>query len=183
MSNYNEELIRARIDAFRNKKHDEVTVLFDMDNTLFCFSIYKQNELAMQRAYTKGFYRNLPIFPEGPSVIEALQHMGIHVGILTALIDSPYCQPEKEDSLWYYFPMISQQDITMVPPGENKIDYIKDIENTIIVDDYHVNIMKMYEEGGIAIKKSYSEKVRPVPTIHNLVEIFPILHDLNCFSR
>ena len=183
MSLYNEELIQARIDAFRNTKHDEVTILFDMDNTLYRFSIYKQDGLALQEAYTKGFYKNLPIFPEAPYVVEALQKMGMHVGICTSLIDSPYCKTEKEDSLWYYFPMIPQNDIIMVPEGQSKIDHIKDISNTILIDDWHGNIMKMYEQGGIAIKKSYSEKQRPVPTVHNLVELFPVLHDLKCFRK
>ena len=38
--------------------------------------------------------------------------------------------------------------------------------------------MTWMEEGGLAIKKTFSGKQRPIPQVMNLVEIFKVLYDL-----
>lgn len=184
MSHYDANLINDRLMYFKNivaKDGKQITILFDADNTLYKWSIKGKEQHSEQEMYTRFFYKNLPIFPEAVAVIENLQRLGIKCGIISAYIDSPWCRIEKEESFQYYFPMINRSDTYLVRPNTNKSELIKDIEHTILVDDYYVNINDWYNAGGIAIKKSYSGKVRPVPVVTSLIDLFSILHKLNIY--
>ena len=184
MSHYNTELIETNIARFKTIMKDysgERTILFDADNTLYQFSTYGNVAKSLSLCYSKGFFKNLPIFAEAPIVIENLQRLGLRCGIISALVDSPFCNTEKRESFGYYFPMIKPEDIYLIPEGTNKTSVIKDVEHTILVDDFHGNINDWYEAGGIAIKKSYSGKPRPVPVVTSLIDLFPILHELNVY--
>lgn len=182
MSHYDETLIKQRIQKFKEDmlNYDgERIVYFDQDNTLFRFSVYGRIDESLAQCYTKGFFKNLPIFQEGPDVIAALQRMGIRCRILSTLVDSPFCNAEKLESVHYYFPMIHDEDIILVPYNERKVDKVSDVEHSILVDDFHRNINDWYLNGGVAIKKSYSGKPRPVPVVSSLIELFPVLRELN----
>ena len=179
---YNEVLIREVTEKFRNKHYSpsDITIYFDMDNVLCLFSIFGDEDTAVKRMYHKGFYKELHCFAEAPAVIENLQKIGFKVKIISACIDTPYCRPEKELWLHYHLPTLKDEDIILVNKGENKADYIEDIEKSILVDDYHQNIVDFYNAGGVAIKKTYSGKYRPLPQVESLVDIFSILYSLNC---
>ena len=158
-----------------------ITVLFDADNTLYQFSTYGETHVATSKMYTKYYFKNLRIFEEAPNVILNLQRLGIRCGIITRCINSPFCKTEKKESFEYYFPMIDAKDIYLLNEDEDKHSVIKDISHTILVDDYYVNINDWYKHGGIAIKKSYSGKLRPVPVVTSLVDLFSVLHELNVY--
>ena len=179
---YNEELINSIIEKFREKNYSptDITIYFDMDNVLCLFSVFGDEDTAVKRMFHKGFYKELPCFPEAPAVIENLQKIGFKVKIISACIDTPYCRPEKELWLTYHLPTLKDEDIILVNKGENKADYIENVERAILVDDYHQNIVDFYNAGGIAIKKTYSGKERPIPQVESLVDIFSLLHYLNC---
>ena len=182
---YNETLINQTMEEFRNRCRAtsiKPTVWFDMDNTLYVYSIYGKIDTALRECYNKGYYKSLPIFPEGPAVVDSLLKMGFDVGICSSTLNSPYCESEKRESINYYFPMVPKENILLVPEGQNKIEKIPQPKMSIMIDDWHQNIENMYIRGGIGIKKSYSQKKRPVPAIHNLVEIFPILQNLGCLA-
>lgn len=182
MSHYNTINIMNGIEAFKERMNNfdgERVIYFDQDNTLMRFSTYSKTDQAVEMSYTKGFFKNLPVFPEAPDVISALQRMGIRCKILSSLTNSPFCNDEKMESSRYHFPMIHDEDIILVPYGENKVDWVNDVEHSILVDDYHKNINDWYHRGGVAIKKSYSGKPRPVPVVCNLIELFPVLKELN----
>lgn len=184
MSHYDNDLVRNNIAKFKEEMlhyKGERTVLFDADNTLYQFSTYGNIAKSLSLCYSKGFFKNLPIFPEAPTVIENLQKLGIRCGIVSAIVDSPFCNTEKRDSFSYYFPMIDDKDIYLVPEGTNKASIIPDVEHTILVDDFHGNINDWYKAGGVAIKKSYSGKPRVVPVATSLIDLFPILHELNVY--
>lgn len=187
MSVYNAELIQQVILQFKEQHmpDEPVTLLFDSDNTLFQFSVYGQAQNAIRSMYSRNFFKNLPIFPEGPTVIENLQRLGFRCGIVSSAIESPYCVPEKMQSYNYYFPMISEKDIFILPPGVSKADEMIKIygslKNVILIEDYYVNINDWYEHGGIAIKKSYSGKIRVVPVITSLIDLFYVLRDLHAY--
>lgn len=184
MSEYDVELINRRIEEFKERmKSSEVTpmILFDSDNTLYRFSTYGMIAEAKRDMYTKGYFKNLHIFEEGPAVIENLQRLGIRCGICTGLIDSPYCEFEKRQSFSYYFPMINESDIYCIPPGMKKTDVVGNVRNIVLIDDYYKNINDWYEAGGIAIKKSYTGKPRPVPVITSLIDLFSVLHSLGAY--
>ena len=182
MSSYNTELITKRIKEFKSMDANvPKEVIFDADNTLFHFSTYGMSHEAQRNMYTRGFFKELPIFPEAPMVIENLQRLGIRCGIASNAVDSPYCIPEKKQSYAYHFPMIEEKDIHILPPGQSKAFAFDDVSNKILVDDYFVNINEWYEAGGIAIKKSYSGKQRPVPVITSLIDLFSVLKELGVY--
>lgn len=177
---YDVNLVKDNIRKFKSKRYksDEITICFDMDNTLCLFSPFGNIEQAMKNMHKKGFYKNLTCFPEARNVIETLQKYGFNVKILSACIDSPYCKKEKLEWINTYLPSVKEEDIILVEVGENKADYIKNPNSTILVDDYHKNIQDFYEAGGIAVKKTYSGKCRPIPQVKSLNDIFNILSDL-----
>ena len=184
MSEYNSILINDVIRDFKQKcllEPEPKTVLFDADNTLYRFSTYGMIAEAKRDMYTKGYFKNLHIFEEAPAVIENLQKLGVRCGIISKAIDSPYCVFEKRQSFSYYFPMIEEKDIYIIHEGEKKTDAISDIPNTILVDDYYMNINEWYYHGGVAIKKSYTGKLRPVPVVTSLIDLFVVLHELNVY--
>lgn len=183
MSHYDADLIKRNVDAFREEMINytgERTILFDADNTLYLFSHHGTSDEALAMCHNKGYFKNLPVFSEAPSVLENLQRFGLRVGIISAYMPG-YAYEEKLQSFRYHFPTIFDNDLILVPSGENKAEYIEDIKHTIVVDDYHGNINDIYKAGGIAIKKAYSDKRRPVPTIHNLIDIFPLLRNLGVY--
>lgn len=182
MCKYNRDLVEQRINEFKSKNydHNEITIYFDMDNTLCLFSVYGQEDASMKAMYSKGFYRELPCFSEAPAVLENLQNLGYKVKILSSCIDSPYCIPEKKAWVKYHLPFIDDKDIILIPNGSNKAAVIENIESSILVDDYYHNIVGVYEAGGVGVKKTYSGKERPIPQVANLVDIFSVLDLLNC---
>lgn len=178
---YNEDLIKKVIKDFMEKKlkPEEITIIFDMDNTLCLYSVNGDDETALKLMWNKNYYKNLRCFDEAPAVIEALQKMGFKIKILSACISSKYCKKEKLDWIHYHLPSIKDEDIILIDNGQNKSDYIEDISRSLLVDDYYKNIMDWYDAGGVAIKKTFSGKERPVPQVNSLVELFNILWDLN----
>lgn len=181
MSHYNKELIDKVLFDFKQEMltySGERVLLFDADNTLYLFSIHGKEDDALTQHLNKGYYHNLPIFMEAPDVVRNLQKFGIRVGICTKY-PTENIKAEKLESFKYHFPTIREEDMIFVPQDDNKFDYIKDVKHTILVDDYHGNITSYYEAGGVAIKKSYSGKERPVPVVTSLIDLFPLLHSLN----
>lgn len=184
MSEYDLELIEKVIDDFKSRRlrtDDPVTILFDADNTLYRFSTYGMIAEAKRDMYTKGYFKNLHIFTEAPAVIENLQKMGIRCGIITSVIDSPFCEYEKRQSFSYYFPMVNECDIYICQPGQCKTEVVGDVRDIILVDDYYKNLNDWYKAGGVAIKKSYTGKPRPVPVITSLIDLFSVLLELNAY--
>lgn len=182
MQHYDASLIAGVIHKFVTRDTSvPVSVLFDADNTLYKFSTYTKEGIALREMYTKGFYKNLSVFPEAPIVVENLQRLGISCGILTGSINSPWCKAEKMESFNYYFPMIPESNIIITEPDVKKTSVVDDIEHKILIDDYYGNICEWYEAGGLAIKKSYSGKARPVPVITSLIDLFSVLHELNVY--
>lgn len=184
MSYYDKEIIDNVLNKFvlnRMTDNKPITILFDADNTLFKFSTYGLSDLSLKEMYTKGFYKNLPVFSEAPTVIENLQRLGIKCGIASSVIDSPFCKSEKLQSFNYHFPMIKDEDIYLVETGVSKASLFEDVSDIILVDDFNGNIMDWYKAGGVAIKKSYSGKPRPVPQVMSLIDLFPLLHQLGVY--
>lgn len=183
MPQYNDELIRKNIEKFKSKhyKPEELTICFDMDNTLCLFSPLGSREV-LNQMYTRGFFKERYCFPEALPVILNLQRMGFTVKILSACVESPFCKPEKLEWIHYHLPTIKDKDIIFCNTGDDKSKFIPNPEKTILVDDYHKNLQQFYEAGGIGVKKTYSGKPRTIPQVESLIDIFGILHDLNCFN-
>lgn len=182
MRMYNKELIDNNIEKFkkRNLKPCEVDLYFDMDNTLCLFSPFGDIETSCRVMYQEGFYRELLCFPEAPAVLENLLNIGFNVKILSSCVDSEYCRPEKIAWINYHLPFVEDKNILLLPVGQSKSDLILNPEKSILVDDYHINITDIYNHGGIGVKKTFSGKERPIPQVASLVDIFSVLHSLNC---
>lgn len=181
MSHYDANLIQTRLSEFKAEMltwDGERTILFDADNTLYLFSTKGRSQESTDRMYNRGFFKNLPVFQEAPDVLLNLQRFGLKVGIMSTYM-SDYGKSEKEESFAYHFPFVDKKNIILVPYGKSKTDYDLDYKHTILVDDYYANIMQWYIAGGISIKKSYSGKQRPVPVVTSLIDLFPVLHELN----
>lgn len=182
MRKYDIALINNSIENFKrlNLKPYEVDIYFDMDNTLCLFSPFGDIETSCRAMYQKGFYRELLCFSEAPVVLDNLQNIGFNVKILSSCIDSKYCNPEKIAWVNYHLPFVEDKNILLLPMGQSKSDLIPNPEKSILVDDYHINITDIYRHGGIGVKKTFSGKERPIPQVSNLVDIFSVLHSLNC---
>lgn len=179
---YNVELVRKNIERFKsqNYKHEDVTIYFDLDNTLCLFSPFGDVETSCRQMYQKGFYRELLCFPEVPSVLENLLSLNYDVKILSSCVYSPYCKKEKQEWVNYHLPFIKNENIILLPTNIDKSTLIKSPYSSILVDDYYHNIIDIYKSGGIGVKKTFSGKERPIPQVSSLVDIFSVLSDLNC---
>lgn len=181
MCHYNAEFIQECLRSFTEEMLTYTgsrTVLFDADNTLYLFSQHGTDKETARTCHNRGFFKNLPIFQEAPYVLENLQRFGLRVGIISKYRNG-YAHDEKLQSFHYHFPMVPDSLIYLVSQEKSKVEVVPDIRHTILVDDYYANINEWYENGGIAIKKSYSGKPRPVPVVCNLIDIFYELHVLN----
>lgn len=180
---YNTALVQHNIEKFQMQgyKPSDVTLFFDLDNTLCLFSYFGTETLSMQSMYSKGFYRSLPCFPEAPPVLKRLQQIGYNVCILSSCIDSPYCKKEKLEWVHHYLPFIRDSHIKLVEVGEDKSKYIMHPSKAILVDDYYKNLEDIYNSGGVGIKKTYSGKSRVIPQVNSLEDIFNVLKYLNCW--
>lgn len=183
--NYNKEQIESIWELFKSKKlkPEDITIYLDMDNTLCIFSHYGDDDDALKKARRKGYYRNLPCFHEAPSTVETLQKIGFKVKIISACIDTKYCREEKREWIRFHLPTMKDEDIILIDNGLNKTDFVENIEFAILIDDYHKNLIDWMNKGGLAIKKTYSGKKRPIPQVSNLIEIFEILYSLNIFKN
>jgi len=185
MSKYNEQQIKQIWENFKNRrlKPEDITIYFDMDNTLCIFSYHGDDESALKKAQTKGYYRNLLCFQEAPATIETLQRIGFKIKIISACIDTKWCREEKREWIRFHLTTIKDNDIILIDNGLNKTNFVENIETSILVDDYYKNLLDWMEKGGLAIKKTYSGKSRPIPQVSSLVEIFDILHKLEIFKN
>lgn len=171
-------LVKQNIASMQAQK-ELPTIYFDMDNTLVLFSHYDNVEGALESMWTKNYFSTLPIFPEAPAVLRALVDMGYKVCIVTNTVDTPYCRDEKEQFIKFHLPMIADENVYILEPDERREEVLPDVEKSILVDDYGENIRNWYIKGGVGVKKTYSGKSRPIPTIQTIADIFPLLYKLN----
>jgi len=177
---YPADMVENMFYRFKSQKlrPDQITIYYDMDNTLARFSIWGKEPEALEQMHQKGYYRNLPPLDGGEIVIPVLQRLGFNVKILSACIDSKFCREEKLEWLKEYFPTLKRKDILLCNVGQDKSQFVEDITKSILVDDYWKNLLNWMAAGGFAIKKSYSGKKRNIPTIRHHSEILLILKQL-----
>lgn len=148
-----------------------IKVFVDMDNTLFRFSYGKADDIAvLEKMFDEGFYENLEPM-KNIGIYEAMMLMGMKVFILSACIPSPHCRQEKMASIEKYMPFIPKRNVILLPNGTSKVEHAKrhahldSIKDTFLIDDYKGNLKEWVANGGIAIKKAMSFKMRPYPTL------------------
>ena len=160
-----------------------MNIYYDMDNCLVLFNKRGHEMESLHKAFSKGYFKKLKPLDDSEIVIPLLQNIGINVCVLSACLPTVYCMEEKEYCLKKYFPTIKKENIFFIPKGMKKSDYVIDIQNSILVDDFGKNLDEWEHAGGIAIKKSSSNKKRKRLTVHNHFEIFDILKKLKIIDE
>lgn len=179
---YDKSLINKIIKEFKGLNPKDVYLFIDMDNTLFIYSKDSNDELSLELQNQRGFFKNLEPYQGAPEILFKLKEMGFNVRILSACMDNDYCEEEKRESLYKHFPFIKDDEMIFTKHGENKAERIKsmgiDLNKSILLDDYYVNLINWMEIGGLAIKKTYSGKKRPIPQVKYFHEMFVILEKI-----
>lgn len=155
------------------------TIFYDMDNTLALFSIKGQEGESLEKMFEKGFFRNLPVLENAVIALKVLVKSGFDVRILSACVDSPFCKREKMEWLEEHFSFIPKDKIHLMEVGQNKAEVMKaqgvPVTGTYLVDDYSKNLHQWADNGGIPVKKRFSEKNGWEFLVRNHLDIFEIL--------
>ena len=127
-------------------------IFFDMDGTLAKFYYHPQY---LELMYEQGYFRNLQPYKLA-DYANNLAASGVPVAILSACIDSPYCEQEKRAWLKQYLPAIDENHYIFTHTGENKAEAARKFmeqfgdeckgSNLFLVDDYGENL-EQWENG------------------------------------
>lgn len=122
------------------------TIYCDMDGVIANFDAEPN---AVQRfAHEKGFFKKLKPIEHNLNAIKQIIASGYNVKILTA---SPNEQADNDKKSWLKKYLGDIQYI-ICRVGQVKADFVQDIQNSILLDDYIVNIKEWREKGGQAIQ-------------------------------
>lgn len=129
-------------------------IFFDMDGTLAKFYYHPQ---CLERMWEEGYFRNLKPY-KLVEYVKRLIAAGCECAILSACIDSPYCEQEKRAWLKEYLPEIPEANYIFTKTGENKAEaarkYMESLgiwrtgENLLLVDDYGANLEQWAQGNG-----------------------------------
>lgn len=131
---------------------EKVNIFVDMDGVLA-----EQREDMVEHMYNKGLFLNLPPIMNMVNSVKKLTRDSYRIYILSSVIDSPYCEPEKEMWLDEYLPEIDKSNRIFVPYGVVKSTYAKNKVDTrgainVLIDDFTVNLTTWELPGALAIK-------------------------------
>lgn len=123
-------------------------LVFDMDGVLANFNV---KDAVNRFDKEKGFFYNLEPLYNNYKVVNELINKGVNVYILSA---SPNKQADKDKRLWLnkYIPNLKKSHIILCRNGQNKAEFIKDIKNSILIDDYTFNLINWNNYGGRCYK-------------------------------
>ena len=132
----------------------KVNLFLDMDGTLAKFYA---NPNYMEKMFEPNYFANLKPYAIVNTVKEIIKEMPIvKVMVLSACVDTDYCEEEKEIWLDHHLPEIPQENRAFCKVGEDKTDLAKLLvgkdDINILLDDYSVNLEQWKAQGWIAIK-------------------------------
>lgn len=160
-----------------------VNLFLDMDGTLAKFYA---NPNYMEKMFEPNYFATLKPYAIVNTIKEIISKMPIvKIIVLSACVDTEYCETEKEMWLDRYLPEIPQENRAFCKVGDNKTDLAKLLVNkddiNILLDDYSVNLEQWQEQGenwlpikyinGINDKKgkTYSLKVKSGKQLKELI--------------
>jgi 5'(3')-deoxyribonucleotidase len=121
-----------------------INLFVDMDGTIAKF-YYKKN--CLEKMYEQGYFAKLPFYSMATKLNDfAEKDTCVNIYILSACIDSEYCEQEKVEWLLKYMPNISPTNFIFTKVGESKVLKAKDkVDNfgecvNILLDDYTLNL-------------------------------------------
>ena len=121
-----------------------INLFCDMDGTLAKF-YYKKN--CLEKMYEQGYFENLPLYAMAKHIDAfASKDTCVNVYILSACINSKYCESEKMAWLLKNMPNISPTHFIFTKVGESKVlkakTIVEDFDEciNILLDDYTLNL-------------------------------------------
>lgn len=147
----------------------------DMDGVLANFE--KVENAKNRYATEKGFFSQLEPIKENIQAIQMLLANGYDINILSA---SPNKNADRDKFTWLmkYLPNLTIAKIIFCRNGENKADYVKDIDNSLLIDDYSKNLVEWKALGGKVLKfvNDYDKEIGThtkykIPYIKNLKDL------------
>lgn len=160
-------------------------LFFDMDDTLVKFSTERKY---LERMFEQGFFRNLKPYKMAQDLDNYLAtHPNAPIYILSACVDSPYCEQEKLEWVKQHIPHLRLSRVLLCKVGENKAEIVANItqqfEQCYLVDDYsrNINEWNAFSKYHSAIKringfnnksgKKYKHSIRTLHQLFSLIEI------------
>ena len=121
-----------------------INLFVDMDGTIAKF-YHKKNYL--EKMYEKDYFRTLPTYAIAEKINAfAEQDTCVQVYILSACVESEYCEQEKKAWLLENMPNITPTNYIFTKVGESKVDKAREIVDNfnecinILLDDYTLNL-------------------------------------------
>lgn len=132
----------------------KVNLFLDMDGTLAKFYA---NPNYMEKMFEPNYFATLKPYAIVDTIKEIIKEMPIvKVMVLSACVDTEYCEEEKQMWLDHYLPEIPQENRAFCKVGENKTDLARLLvgknDINILLDDYSVNLEQWKAQGWVAIK-------------------------------
>lgn len=121
---------------------------FDMDGTLCEWKPVRDFSVL----YQPGYFLNLKPQENVVNLLLSLLDRGYSISILSAILGT---QQEAEKRIWLgrvFGDRRPEIKTIFVPNGANKGKYVSVSPETILLDDYSLNLLKWREAGGAAIK-------------------------------
>lgn len=141
-------------------------IVFDMDGVLADFFAEPNNLERFENE--RGFFKNLKPIANNNKMVRDMIYMGFNVYIISA---SPNKQADKEKRQWLskYIPNLKKENIIICRNGQNKADFMQDIENSILIDDYTQNLIQWKAKGGKTLK--YINAINDKNGVHKVLKI------------
>ncbi len=132
----------------------KVNLFLDMDGTLAKFYA---NPNYMEKMFEPNYFATLKPYAIVDTIKEIIKEMPIvKVMVLSACVDTDYCEEEKQIWLDHYLPEIPQENRAFCKVGEDKTDLARLLvgkeDINILLDDYSVNLEQWKAQGWVAIK-------------------------------
>ena len=121
-----------------------INLFCDMDGTIAKF-YYKKN--CLEKMYEQGYFENLPLYAIAKQINDfANKDTCVNVYILSACVNSKYCESEKVAWLLKNMPNLNPKNFIFTKVGESKAQKValsvSNIEEyvNILLDDYTKNL-------------------------------------------
>lgn len=169
-----------------------INLYVDMDGTLAKF-YYKKN--CLEKMYEKGYFETLPAYAIASKVDElAKQDTCVNVYILSACVDTPYCEQEKMAWLFNNMPNIPKENFIFTKVGQDKVKVAKEkVANfgqyvNVLLDDYTPNLEQWQNENNCVALKfingfNDTTKTWQGKKIQNFAQLLATLEQLAMYGR